>query len=217
MPLRVALTYRTPTRAVPYADVLRAAGVEPVPMQAGAGPHTLAGCAGLLVSGGPDVDPARYGAERDARTQDPDKERDEMELALVGEAVAGDLPVLAICRGMQLFNVFHGGTLLQHVEGHVVRPEDLSLAAHDVTVAPGTRLAEIVGPGNCPVNSRHHQAVDRPGAGLVVAARSAVDGLIEALERPELRFALAVQWHPENQTLRYRQHRALFEAFAAAL
>jgi putative glutamine amidotransferase len=211
MPRRIALTFRDPAKAGPYADALRLAGAEPVLLQAGAGAARFAGCDALLLSGGTDVDPARYGAARDPRTQAPDPERDEMELRLLGEAIAAGAPVLAICRGMQLFNVFHGGALRQHVEGHVVRPADLSEPAHAVRIAPGSRLAAIVGAGDCPVNSRHHQCVERVGEGLAASAR-ALDGIVEAVERPDLRFAVAVQWHPENQVLRDARQLALFEA-----
>jgi len=99
----------------------------------------------------------------------------------------------------------------------VVRGDDLALPAHQVLVEPGTRLAAILGPGAHAVNSRHHQAVERVGAGLRVTARSTPDGVIEALERSAGQFAVAVQWHPEDQARRDATQKKLFEAFAAAL
>jgi putative glutamine amidotransferase len=126
--------------------------------------------------------------------------------SLLTEALAQDLPVLAICGGMQLFNVVHGGTLIQHIEGHRV-------PLHQAAILEGTLLATILGPGKRSVNSRHHQIAGRLGEGVVVSARAA-DGIIEALERPGRRFAVAVQWHPEDLMA---QDRALFEAFAAVL
>jgi putative glutamine amidotransferase len=162
---------------------------------------------GLVLAGGTDVDPGLYGAEADPLTEDPDKQRDAMEQRLLRQALERDLPVLAICRGMQLFNVTHrGGTLVQDIEGHKV-------ALHDATIGDGTALAEIFGAGKRSLNSRHHQAVGMPGEGLIVSARAA-DGVIEALERRDRRFTLAVQWHPEDLM---PQDRALFEAFRNAL
>jgi putative glutamine amidotransferase len=125
--------------------------------------------------------------------------------------------VLAICRGLQLFNVFHqGGTLLQHLDGHTIISPDPSEPAHAVVQEPGSRLASILGPGPVDVNSRHHQAVEQVGHGLRVTSRS-TDGIVEGLERPDLRFAVAVQWHPEDQVCRFPAQHRLFEAFAAAL
>ena len=183
-------------------------------------PRALAGLQGLLLSGGTDLNPARYGATPHPRNETPDDARDDLETGLLTEALAADLPVLAICRGMQLFNVAHGGTLIQHLENsaaHVVRGDDPALPAHQILVEPGTRLAEILGEGVHAVNSRHHQAVGRVGAGLRVTARSTPDGVIEALERSDRRFALAVQWHPEDQARRDAEQRKLFQAFAEAM
>lgn len=139
-----------------------------------------------------------------------------MESAYLRAALAADLPLLAICRGMQLFNVIHGGTLAQHIEGHRATPANKSLPAHPVAVQAGTRLAAILGAGEQAVNSRHHQAVNRVGDGLVVSARAG-DGVIEGLERTDRKFALGVQWHPENMIYRFAAQRRLFEAFRQAL
>jgi putative glutamine amidotransferase len=212
MMLKAGLTFSEPLKAEAYAGALRQAGIEPVlisPKQA----RPLAGLQGLLLSGGTDLNPARYGATPDPGNETPDDARDEMESALLAAALAADVPVLAICRGMQLFNVAHGGTLIQHLDNsavHVMRGADPALPAHQILVEPGTRLAAILGEGPHAVNSRHHQAVDRVGAGLRVTARSTPDGVIEALERSDRRFAVAVQWHDATQ-------KKLFEAFAFAL
>lgn len=217
--LKVALTYRYPHKAEPYAAALRQAGVEPV-LISPEGLRTMAGLQGLLLSGGTDVNPARYGGAPRPGTETPDDERDALETRLLDEALAADLPVLAICRGMQLFNVAHGGTLIQHLENsavHVVRGNDPSLPAHEIVIEPGTRLAAILGEGVHAVNSRHHQAVERVGAGLRVTATCTADGVIEGLERSDRRFAQAVQWHPEDQARRDEEQRKLFDAFADAL
>src|SRR5690349_11891552 len=115
---RACLTYRFEKKIAPYADALRAAGIDPVMITPDRAPESL-GRMALVISGGTDVDPSMYGQERHSRSGYPDSERDAMELRLLREALEQDVPVLAICRGMQLFNVAHrGGTLLQHIEGH---------------------------------------------------------------------------------------------------
>ena len=219
MTLKAALTYRYPHKAEPYAEALRQAGIEPV-LISPEDRRSLAGLQGLLLTGGPDLNPARYGGTPHPANETPDDDRDELETGLLAEALAGGLPVLAICRGMQLFNVAHGGTLIQHLDNcavHRVTGNDLALPVHEVLVEPGTRLAAILGEGAHAVNSRHHQAVERVGAGLCVTARSTPDGVIEALERSDCRFALAVQWHPEDQVRLDATQKKLFEAFAGAL
>ncbi|CAL9284521.1 MULTISPECIES: gamma-glutamyl-gamma-aminobutyrate hydrolase family protein [unclassified Streptomyces] len=147
---------------------------------------------GLVVSGGADVEPARYGAARDPRTGPPAPERDAWELALIGAALAAGVPVLGICRGMQLLNVALGGTLVQHLEGHTGGVG--VLGRHTVKPVPGTRYGTLV-PEAVEVPTYHHQAVDRLGAGLVPGAY-AEDGTVEAVELPDA-WALGVQWHPE--------------------
>ncbi|RPK33717.1 putative glutamine amidotransferase [Streptomyces sp. ADI92-24] len=150
----------------------------------------------VVVAGGPDVDPARYGALRDPRTGPPAPERDAWESALIGAALESGTPLLGICRGMQLLNVALGGTLTQHLEGHA-GPGGVTgvLGTHTVTPVPGTRYARVV-PGDCAVPTYHHQAVDRLGAGLVASAHAA-DGTVEAVELPGPGWVLGVQWHPE--------------------
>jgi putative glutamine amidotransferase len=152
----------------------------------------------LVISGGPDVEPARYGADPEPSCGPPAPERDAWEIALIRAALARHVPLLGICRGMQLLNVTLGGTLVQHMEGH--RGEPGVFAEHAVKPVPGTRLARVLPePAPLSVPTHHHQAVDRLGEGLVVSAYAA-DGTAEALELPETRhpFVLAVQWHPEE-------------------
>ena len=200
----------------PYVEALRHAGIECI---FGA---SLDGVSGLMLMGGTDVNPARYGDALHPETEASDDRRDQLEIALITEALERDLPIFAICRGMQILNVQHGGTLVQHlqpVEHHCQQPADKSLSAHSIEIVPATKLARIAG-GELrrEVNSRHHQSVARIGHGLVVSAADPRDGVIEAVERADKRFVIGVQWHPENQTAQKDSiSRKLFEAFAAAL
>lgn len=148
---------------------------------------------GLVIAGGADVDPARYGAERSPRTGPPAPERDAWELALIDAALAAGTPLLGICRGMQLLNVALGGTLVQHLDGHVT--EVGVFGRHTVRPVPGSRYAGIA-PAEAAVPTYHHQAVDRLGTGLRPSAYAA-DGTVEAVELPGPGWVLGVQWHPE--------------------
>lgn len=214
---RAALTFRSDGKISPYADALRLVGVEPVFVTPEEPLCCLDGVAGLVLSGGSDVNPRLYGQDRHPRCEEPDDDRDSLERELLNQALEKDIPVFAICRGMQLFNVAHeGGTLVQHIDGHEVRGNDPGRPAHNVFVEAGTALAGIIGAGEHPVNSRHHQAVGHLGSGLIVSAR-AHDGTIEGIERPGHRFAIAVQWHPENQVRAFPEQCRLFEAFKEAL
>ncbi|HEV7628848.1 MAG TPA: gamma-glutamyl-gamma-aminobutyrate hydrolase family protein [Streptomyces sp.] len=163
----------------------------------------------LVVSGGPDVEPVRYGAVPEAECGPAAPERDAWELALIEAALARRVPLLGICRGMQLLNVVLGGTLVQHMEGH--RGEPGVFAEHGVQPVAGTRLAQIL-PEPVSVPTYHHQALDRIAGGLAASAH-AEDGTVEAVELPgsEHPFALAVQWHPEEGE-DVRVMRALVEA-----
>ena len=219
MSAKAGLTFRDPRKLEPYAEALRQAGIEPVLISPWE-PRPLTGLRGLVLSGGTDVNPARYGGAPYACNEPPDDELDDLETGLLNEAEASDLAVLAICRGMQLFNVAHGGTLIQNLDNsaiHRVRGSDPALPAHEIVVAPDSRLAAILGPGIHAVNSRHHQGVERIGVGLRVTAKSTPDGVIEALERSDRGFALGVQWHPEDQVRRDLSQKKLFKAFAEAL
>jgi putative glutamine amidotransferase len=159
---------------------------------------------GLLLAGGTDVDPATYGAtERHPTVVHTDPARDGFELALTRGAIARDLPVLGICRGMQLLNVARGGTLLQHVPealGHGEHRRTLGSfegADHSVLLSPGSLAARAAGEEDHRTLSHHHQAVDALGDGLVVSGRAEMDELPEAIELPGARWVLGVQWHPE--------------------
>ena len=174
-----------------YRMALRDVGVEPVEEVTG-----LGGLAGLLLAGGSDVAPELYGMPRRPETGESDNGRDKLEMSLLREALARDLPVLAICRGLQLLNVAMGGTLAQHIDGHKC-PDQREV--HRIAIVPGSRLASILETHDYWVNSRHHQSVDRLANGVLVAA-TAPDGVVEALELPGNSFALAVQWHPEART-----------------
>lgn len=216
MPKRVGLTASQSNKAAPYADALRMVGLEPV-LSFASWPARIGKMDGLLLSGGSDVNPALYGEEPDPRTEPPEDVRDRMELDLLSQAVARDMPVLAICRGLQLLNVAQGGTLRQHMEGHVQRPANPGTPSHRVRVVGGSRLAQIVGTDLLPVNSRHHQAVKQVGRGLTVSALAENDETVEGLELEAARFVIAVQWHPENQADQSERQLALFEALATAL
>lgn len=208
-----------------YVEAIsRAGGVGPVlgpePIDDASAAALIARFDGLLLTGGVDVDPSRYGQERAPQTYGCDDLLDAFELNLLHAAIARDRPVLAICRGVQVLNVAFGGTLDQHITD---RP---GLGSHglpnggggiDVTMAvePGSRLAEALGTTATTGRCHHHQAVDRPGEGLVISARAS-DGIIEALERPGEPWVVGVQWHPEDSADRDDQQQALFDRFIAA-
>ena len=159
---------------------------------------------GLLVSGGPDLDPALYGQEpHPLLGPDVDLVSDRYEQALLRGAAERDLPLLGICRGLQALNVSRGGTLHQHIPEHL-QTHDAFAPAHDVSVERGSLLHWLADSDGLAVNSFHHQAADRVGAGLEVAAR-APDGTVEALWDPAARFTLGVQWHAELMTHRAEQ------------
>jgi putative glutamine amidotransferase len=206
-----------PGASQPYEEALRAAGIEPVLI--GSGSSIPSHFTGLLLMGGSDVSPALYGETRQSKTDTSDDARDALECKLIEQALDRDLPLLAICRGLQILNVQQGGTLIQHLDStdrHRVKTEDRGLPAHQVEIVPGTRLADIFGePLTMGVNSRHHQAIDRLGEGLLISAR--FDDVIEAVERPDKRFVVGVQWHPENMSPTDRRQAGLFQAFAAAV
>jgi putative glutamine amidotransferase len=202
-PIRVAV-FDMPATFVArvFVDRVAAAGCAPVLLPPLPGTeHVVERLDGLLMLAGPDVDPARYGAARRPQVVRVDPARDEVELALLGAALRTGVPVLGVCRGMQLLNVLHGGTLHQHLPeilGH-----DRHLPAVDgygqqpVRVAAGSRLAEILGAERAVVPCHHHQAVDRLGTGLRATAWSE-DGVVEAVEVPDHPFAVGAQWHAER-------------------
>ncbi|MEC4016648.1 gamma-glutamyl-gamma-aminobutyrate hydrolase family protein [Streptomyces sp. H27-D2] len=159
----------------------------------------LARLDGLVVSGGPDVEPGRYGADPHPRTGPPAPERDAWELALIEAALATGVPLLGICRGMQLMNVALGGTLVQHLPdavGHNGHSGPAGVfARHDVNPVLGTLLGEVL-PEPLAVPTYHHQGLGRLGRGLIASAHTD-DGTVEAVELPGAGYAVGVQWHPE--------------------
>jgi putative glutamine amidotransferase len=188
----------------------------------------LNGLDGLMLTGGDDVAPARYGEAVHAKTVEVEPERDEFELTLVGAARARQLPIFAICRGVQVLNVAGGGTLVQDIPSQVngalnhsltVPPHSPYSLAHEVWVEKDSLLSTLLGDRlsgeTCEVNSRHHQAVKTVAKGFRVTA-TAPDGVIEAIEDPAMRFCLGVQWHPEN-FWRTGEFRSLFEGFIDAV
>lgn len=202
-----------------YLDGIAEAGGIPVvlPPQAldeGVAAAVIERVDGLVIAGGVDVEPSRYGQQPHAATDAPQPLRDAWDLALLGAAIAAELPFLAICRGAQVLNVLRGGTLIQHLP-EVIGDTRYQLGNGEyawmpVATAEGSRLAEIVG-SQAHVHLYHHQAVDELGEGLVVTARSA-DGVVEGLELPSVPFGVAVQWHPERNA----EDRRLFAALTAA-
>ncbi len=175
---------------------------------------------GVCVSGGPDIDPAVYGAEPHPMLGPVEPELDAFEIAVVRRADALGLPVLGLCRGCQVLNVARGGTLHQHVpdvsDGSVAHRQTASgqETTHEVRIEPGSRLAAVVGSDPLPVNAFHHQAVDRLGRGLRAVAWAA-DGIVEAIEDPGDGLYLGVQWHAET-LVHLERHARLFEALVDA-
>jgi putative glutamine amidotransferase len=181
---------------------------------------------GLLLAGGMDVEPNRYGETRRPECGPSDPDRDRVEIRLAKRAVDRQMPLLAVCRGLQLLNVACGGSLYQDIPTQVPAAEkhdctvaqgfgDRAFAAHMVTVKPNTRLADILGTSQVPVNSIHHQAVKDVGQGLV-ATGFAPDGIIESMEGLCPSFCLAVQWHPEELAANDPGMFRLFTTFVAA-
>jgi len=181
---------------------------------------------GILIPGGADVDPTMYGEARHPGCEVSDTPRDRVELQLIRWALEDGKPVLGICRGVQLINLAAGGTLYQdlaaQLEGSVKHDYfpgqgfARDALTHDVIVEDGSRLAGIFGAGRLRVNSMHHQAIKGLGEGLVVTARSADDGVIEAVEIPSHAFMVGVQWHPEALSVTDEVTRRLFDEFIAA-
>ncbi len=158
---------------------------------------------GLMLAGGADIDPSCYGEPRHSETLDIVPERDTFEIALTRAAIDRDLPLLGICRGMQLIDVACGGTLMQHLPERFGHHEHRRVVGsfdgsdHDVRLVEGSLAARAAGETVHATKSHHHQAVDRLGEGLLVSGVSALDDVIEAIELPGRRFVLGVQWHPE--------------------
>ena len=216
-------------RAFPqYEQAVHLAGGTPIAIplsESAAEVRRLAGeCDAVLLPGSPaDVDPRKYGERRDPKTADADLPRDRVDGILLDEAYANRKPVLGICYGLQILNVYRAGSLVQDIQSPINHEAGRKVAvAHDVVVDEDSRLAQIVrdGHGNAsrlPVNSSHHHSADAAGKGLRIVARCPEDGIVEALEStdPE-HFVLAVQWHPERSVEADRASRAIFEALIKA-
>ncbi len=200
-----------------YLRAVERAGGMPVvlpPLAPSEVPSLLDRLDGLCLSGGPDLDPAAYGArERHAELGETEPALDHFELAIARDADRRGVPVLGVCRGSQTLNVARGGTLHQHVDGH--RQSELaSVPTHSVSIALHSATGRIMGATRLDVNSFHHQAVDELGEGLCVAAR-APDGTVEAIECREHPFLVGVQWHAET-LVDHAAHRSLFRALVRA-
>jgi putative glutamine amidotransferase len=210
-----------------YEESIRRAGGEPTVLDYTMHPvsDVIGRFDGVLLAGGGDVLPSIYGEAAHRNFSAAEAGRDEYELELVRRALEADLPLLAICRGIQVLNVALGGTLVQDIPTEVVNalPHDIReprvAIAHEIWMATGSLLERLMREritegDEVPVNSRHHQAVKQPGEGLVVSG-TAPDGLAEAVEDPTRRFCLGVQWHPEN-FYRTGEFSPLFEGFVKA-
>jgi len=192
-----------------YLDaVTRAGGIAvllpPQPLEPGIADEVVEGIDGLLVTGGPDVDPALYGAALHPATDRPRPYRDAWESALLDAAIAAEVPFLGVCRGLQLLNVHRGGTLHQHLP-ELVGSDRYNkgggvFATNEVAVERDSALGGLLDDERLAVKSYHHQAVDRVGAGLRVTARSD-DGIVQAVELEGVSFGVAVQWHPEEDAV----------------
>jgi putative glutamine amidotransferase len=212
-----------------YTEALRACGAEPIefPLTLGLGEASRLAetCDAILLPGSPaDVDPATFGQVREETTAPADPDRERVDRLLLEDAFRQSKPILGICFGLQILNVYLGGTLVQDV---TVMPVNHSAGravavAHTVAVAPGSLLATLADPAEVsvvdgmlrlPVNSSHHQAVGIAGDGLQVAARCPQDSVVEALEVPGSRFILGVQWHPERTFGQSATSRAIFRRF----
>ena len=173
-------------------------------------------CDGLLLPGGGDIDPKFYGQERIPACGEPNLLRDAAEPLLLRAFLAADKPVLGICRGIQVMNVALGGDLYQDIKPFEhVKHHDYWTKVHTVTVRRGTLLSKILGQDTVLVNSQHHQAVDHVAPGLTLAALSE-DGIVEAIEKPDAKFCLGVQWHPEWLSNADPAMQGLFDAFVNA-
>ena len=213
-------------RMTDYLESIRRAGGDPVEFGAGdeQASAIVARAGGVLLIGGEDVDPTMYGEAPHETYDAAEPGRDAFEMALARAAVEADVPLLAICRGMQVLNVAMGGTLIQDIPSEVAGALTHSITeprfaiAHEVWVTKDSRLwtimSEQLDGESLHVNSRHHQGVRQTAPGFQVSA-TAPDGVIEAIERPASTFCLAVQWHPEN-FWRTGEFRPLFEHFVRA-
>lgn len=211
-------------RAIPqYERAIELSGGEPVRVPLDRTPaevmKIIERCDGVLLPGSKaDVDPAKFGAEKHPKTEASDSRRDTVDELLLQDAYNMHKPILGICYGLQILNVYRSGTLLQHIETPVNHEAGRKVpVAHQVTVEPGSKLSEILGVNSLPANSSHHQAAEVIGDGLRVVARCPQDSIIEGLEgtSPD-HFVIAVQWHPERSFAEDDHSRAIFAALVKA-
>ena len=202
-----------PTEEIPD-DVPLTTGIDPYD------PSGLDDADALLLPGGGDIDPEWYGCDRHPRTHGVSHRRDRFELTLLAEAIERDMPVLAICHGMQLLNVHLGGTLDQHLadRGNTLqhdRDRPRAEPAHGAQLDENSPLAQMIGSGATPVNSHHHQGLDRVGEGLEEICW-AEDGVLEGVYAPNMSWLVGVQWHPEAMAPVDPRQLAIFENFVGA-
>ncbi|HEX3468182.1 MAG TPA: gamma-glutamyl-gamma-aminobutyrate hydrolase family protein [Candidatus Elarobacter sp.] len=236
MPVRIGITSlrasndrEADREANLHAEAVRDCGAVPVLLPKDLDPHdvrSLLRLSGIIFSGGGDVDPVRYGGRTTLPTDRLDDRRDAFELALMREVLEAELPLLCVCRGMQVANVALGGSIIEHLPEylgagaavrHDGREEPGSAAiAHEVDVVAGSLLRDVVAADRIVVNSYHHQAVRELGTGLLVAARAG-DGVVEAVERAgSTAFFLGVQWHPELMRTADSAAARIYARFVAA-
>ena len=207
-----------------YIHAIKEFGGEPRILYPGVPDAEFIDMNGLLLTGGGDIHPRYFDQDWHPSLKYVSEARDELELPLCREAIAADLPVFGICRGIQIMSVAMQGSLYQDVPSQLIDPlthpaknssED---SEHEIEIESDSLLSKLIGKSSDEVNSAHHQAVDGIGEGFIVTAQSA-DGVIEAMENPSKRFVLGVQYHPERMTAtpEFREHRRkLFEAFIEA-
>lgn len=208
-----------------FADVVRLAEAEGLELEVveswDAATGDASRFAGLILPGGGDIDPAQYGGEASDALYDVNPVQDDLDFGIARAALDAGIPVLGICRGLQVLNVIHGGTLVEdlpetdveHGEGPAAGSDGIAWAWHPVALEGGSALADAIGSDELPVASGHHQGIGELGDGLVATA-TAADGLVEAFERPD-RSVIAVQWHPEALGTPPELAAAPFRAFAA--
>jgi putative glutamine amidotransferase len=170
---------------------------------------------GLLLTGGGDIDASEFDEDNHPQVYNVDPKRDAMELALTRKAVEKNLPVLGVCRGLQVMNVALGGNLIQHLEGHDNSDSQRHNIAHSINILEGTKLRSILGKASAGVNSFHHQAAKTLGNRLVVSAWSP-DNVIEGIEIPDAAYFIGVQWHPEEFVDFGKDFQALFDSLVEA-
>jgi len=214
-------------RSLPqYEHAIELAGGEPVRIPLDLEPaevmKLIEGCDGVVLPGSPsDVDPAKYGAPRHAKTEEADAKRDTVDELLLQDAYNMRKPILGICYGLQMLNVYRSGNLLQHIESPINHEAGRKVPiAHTVEIASHSRLADLINDHRkllLPVNSSHHQSADLIGDGLCITARCPQDGIVEALEGTSpAHFVLAVQWHPERSVAEDETSRAIFQGLTQA-